>query len=178
MWGERLSAYQATRQNCKLFSTESWVWKCDPRIQMKTSERKCVFLVFFYRKVTIILLLPHEKFFCKKLNWFQARIVIGECTEKNGRQKLITRRRWFQLAVNQTKLIKPNRAYQIKPTRLNLPNQTYQTKPTKPNLPNQTCQTKPTKPNLPNQIKLSLPSILNQTYQTKITGQSSQRLGP
>ena len=90
---------------------------------------------------------------CKKLNWFQARIVIGECTEKNGRQKLITRRRWFQLAVNQTKLIKPNRAYQIKPTRLNLTNQTYQT-----NLPNQTYQTKPAKPNLP-----------NQTYQTKPT---------
>ena len=43
---------------------------------------------------------------------------------------------------------------------------------------NQTYQTKPAKPNLPNQIKLSLPSILNQTYQTKITGQSSQRLGP
>ena len=42
----------------------------------------------------------------------------------------------------------------------------------------QTYQTKPAKPNLPNQIKLSLPSILNQTYQTKVTGQSSQRLGP
>ena len=42
----------------------------------------------------------------------------------------------------------------------------------------QTYQTKPAKPNLPNQIKLSLPSILNQTYQTKITGQSSQPLGP
>merc|ERR1712013_250666 len=41
------------------------------------------------------------------------------------------------------------------------------TKPTKPNLPNQTYQTKPTKLNLPNQVKLSLLSILNQTYQTK-----------
>ena len=43
--------------------------------------------------------------------------------------------------------------------------QNLQNKPTKP-----TCLTKP-----PNQIK---PSLLNQTYQTKITGQSSQRLGP
>ena len=46
------------------------------------------------------------------------------------------------------------------------------------NLTNQTYQTKPAKPNLPNQIKPSLPSVLKQTYQTKITGQSSQRLGP
>ena len=42
----------------------------------------------------------------------------------------------------------------------------------------QTYQTKHAKPNLPNQIKLSLPSMLNQTYQTKIIGQSGQRLGP
>ena len=39
----------------------------------------------------------------------------------------------------------------------------------------QNLQTKPAKPNLPNQIKLSLPNILNQTYQTKISGQRSQR---
>ena len=32
--------------------------------------------------------------------------------------------------------------------------------------------------NQPCQIKLSLPSILYQAYQTKITGQSSQHLGP
>merc|ERR1712107_615914 len=43
-------------------------------------------------------------------------------------------------------------------------------------VPNQTFQTKPTKPDIPNQIKLSLPNILNQTYQTKITGQSSQHI--
>ena len=56
--------------------------------------------------------------------------------------------------------------------------QNLQNNPTKPNLPIQTYQIKPDKPNLPNQVKLSLPSILNQTYHTKITGQSSQRLGP
>ena len=39
-------------------------------------------------------------------------------------------------------------------------------------------QTKPTKPNLPIQIKFRLPSILNQAYQAKIIGQSSQHLGP
>ena len=38
------------------------------------------------------------------------------------------------------------------------------------NMQNQTYQTKPAKPNLPSQINLSM--------QTKITGQSSQRLGP
>ena len=77
------------------------------------------------------------------------------------------------------------RICKTKPTNSNLPNQLYknkpnlnQTKPIKPNLPNQTYQIKPTKPNLPNQIKGSLTSLLNQSYQTKITGQSSQRLGP
>ena len=45
------------------------------------------------------------------------------------------------------------------------------------NLLNQTCTTKPYNQNLPNQIKHSLTSLLNQSYQTKITGQSSQRLG-
>ena len=55
----------------------------------------------------------------------------------------------------------------------NLPNQTYQTKPAKPNLPYQTKQTEPA-----NQIKRSLTSLLNQSCQTKITGQSSQHLGP
>ena len=51
--------------------------------------------------------------------------------------------------------------------------QNLQNKPTNPNLPNQNYQRNP-----PNQIKLYLPSILNQTFQTKMTGQSSQRLGP
>ena len=46
--------------------------------------------------------------------------------------------------------------------------------PNKQNLQSQTYQAKIAKPN---QIKRSLPSILNQAYQTKITGQSSQRLG-
>merc|ERR1712240_590477 len=68
--------------------------------------------------------------------------------------------------------------YHTKPTKPNLSCIICQTKPTKPNLPNQTYQTKPTKPNLPNQIKLSLTSLLNQSYQTNITGQSSQHLGP
>ena len=44
--------------------------------------------------------------------------------------------------------------------------------------PNQTYQTKPNKQNLPNKIKRSLTSLLNQSCQTKITGQSSQHLGP
>ena len=47
-----------------------------------------------------------------------------------------------------------------------------------PNMPHQTYQTKPNKQNLPNQTKRSLTSLLNQSYQTKITGRSSQRLGP
>ena len=70
----------------------------------------------------------------------------------------------------QTKPNLPNQAYQTKPTKPNLLNQTYKIKPTKPNLPNQTYQTKPTKPNLPNQTYSAKSS--------KITGQSSQRLGP
>ena len=54
----------------------------------------------------------------------------------------------------------------------------YQTKPIMPNLPNKTYQTKPAKKKQPNQIKCSLTSLLNQSYQTQITGQSSQHLGP
>ena len=47
-----------------------------------------------------------------------------------------------------------------------------------PDCANQTFQAKTAQPNLPNQIKRSLLRILNQAYQTKITGQSSQHLGP
>ena len=68
---------------------------------------------------------------------------------------------------------RPTQPNQTKPM-----NQTYTTEPTKPNLPNQTYQIKSNKENLPNQIKRSLTSLLNQSCQTKITGQSSQHLGP
>ena len=60
----------------------------------------------------------------------------------------------------QTKHIKPNLPNHLK-------TQAYQAKPTKPNLPNQT-EPNQTKPNLRNQIKLSQPSLLNPTYQTKL----------
>ena len=41
-----------------------------------------------------------------------------------------------------------------------------------------TKMTKPTKPNLPNQTKPTKPNRPNQSCQTKLTGQSSQLLGP
>ena len=129
-----LSSYQTTLQT---FSTESWVefGNVTRGFQMKTTERKV-----FSSKSDDNFTPAIWTFFCRKLSWCQAIIVIGECTEKKGRQKFIRRRRWFQV------LTKPNLSNQTdqnKYTKPNFPNQTHQTKPTKPNLPNQTYQTKP-----------------------------------
>ena len=123
---------------------------------MKTSERKCVFL-FFLSKSDNSFTPAIWKVFLQEIN-----LISGQnCNwwvHRKERQTKVNYETKVIPAVNQTKPIKPNRDYQIKPTRLNLPTQTFQTKPTKPNLPNQTYQTKPTKPNLPNQTQITKPT--------------------